>query len=173
MDGWMMNGWRHWRWWRVKRRWDDKKKDGVGEKWRREVRERRKHKNQRNVLKRRDNKDLNVVESGEPWDGTNPASPPVQLLLPSTQAARCSAALSALAATPSPRSEPPHPSTVLTSYLALIRYWAMLMLAGGPVIVTWRAAEPSVALAILMWAPETWRISLILLPCLPIMQPMN
>lgn len=42
------------------------KKDGVGEKWRREVRERRKHKNQRNVLKRRDNKVLNAVESGEP-----------------------------------------------------------------------------------------------------------
>lgn len=38
----------------------------------------------------------------------------------------------------------------LMSYLALMRYWAMLMLAGEPVIVTWRTAEPSVALAILM-----------------------
>lgn len=45
---------------------------------------------------------------------------------------------------------PPLPPPVLTSYLALMRYWAILMLAGGPVIVTWRAAEPSVALAILM-----------------------
>lgn len=36
------------------------------------------------------------------------------------------------------------------SYLALMRYWATLMLAGEPVIVTWRMAEPSVALAILM-----------------------
>lgn len=34
--------------------------------------------------------------------------------------------------------------------LALMRYWATLMLAGEPVIVTWRMAEPSVALAILM-----------------------
>lgn len=59
------------------------------------------------------------------------------------------------------------------SYLALMRYWATLILAGEPVIVTWRTAEPSVALAILMWAPDTWRISLILLPCLPIMQPIN
>ena len=47
------------------------------------------------------------------------------------------------------------------------------MLVGEPVIVTCRMGEPSDVLAILMWAPETWRISLILLPCLPIMQPMN
>lgn len=59
------------------------------------------------------------------------------------------------------------------SHLALMRYWATPMLAGEPLIVTWRMAEPSVALAILMCAPETWRISLILLPCLPIMQPIN
>lgn len=42
------------------------KRMGVGEKRRKEVRKRRKHKNQRNVLKRRNNKDLNAVESGEP-----------------------------------------------------------------------------------------------------------
>lgn len=36
------------------------------------------------------------------------------------------------------------------SKLALMRYWATLMLAGEPVIVTWRMAEPSAALAILM-----------------------
>ena len=59
------------------------------------------------------------------------------------------------------------------SYLALIRYWATLILAGEPVIVTCRMGEPSAVLAILMWAPETWRISLILLPCLPIIQPIN
>lgn len=38
----------------------------------------------------------------------------------------------------------------LMSYLALMRYWATLILASEPVIVTWRMAEPSVALAILM-----------------------
>lgn len=41
-------------------------------------------------------------------------------------------------------------SPCVMSYLALMRYWATLMLAGEPVIVTWRMAEPSVALAILM-----------------------
>lgn len=59
------------------------------------------------------------------------------------------------------------------SHLALMRYWATLMLAGEPVMVTWRTAEPSVAPAILIWAPDIWRISLILLPCLPMMQPMS
>ncbi len=59
------------------------------------------------------------------------------------------------------------------SYLALMRYCATLMLAGEPVMVMWRTAEPSVAPAILIWAPDIWRISLILLPCLPMMQPMS
>lgn len=37
----------------------------MGEKRKREVRERRKHKNSKECVKRRDNKDLNAVESGE------------------------------------------------------------------------------------------------------------
>lgn len=34
--------------------------------------------------------------------------------------------------------------------LALMRYWARLMLAGVPVMVIWRSDDPSVALAILI-----------------------
>lgn len=59
------------------------------------------------------------------------------------------------------------------TYLALMRYCAKLMFAGEPVIVTCRSAEPSVALAILICAPDICLISFILLPCLPIMQPIN
>lgn len=59
------------------------------------------------------------------------------------------------------------------TYLALMRYCAKLMFAGDPVIVTCRSAEPSVALAILICAPDICLISFILLPCLPIMQPIN
>lgn len=40
-------------------------------------------------------------------------------------------------------------------------------------IVTCRSAEPSVALAILICAPDICLISFILLPCLPIMQPIS
>lgn len=54
-----------------------------------------------------------------------------------------------------------------------MRYCAKLMFAGDPVIVTCRSAEPSVALAILICAPDICLISFILLPCLPIMQPIN
>jgi len=40
-------------------------------------------------------------------------------------------------------------------------------------MVTCRSLEPSVWFPILMWAPDICRISLILLPCRPMMQPMS
>lgn len=40
------------------------------------------------------------------------------------------------------------------TYLALIRYWAALIVSGVPVMVTLRSATPSSALAILMVAPD-------------------
>lgn len=58
-------------------------------------------------------------------------------------------------------------------YLALMRYWARLMLAGVPVMVIWRSDDPSMALAIFICAPDIWRISLILVPWRPIMQPIS
>lgn len=58
-------------------------------------------------------------------------------------------------------------------HLALMRYWARLMLAGVPVMVIWRSDDPSVALAILICAPDICRISLILVPWRPIMQPIS
>lgn len=58
-------------------------------------------------------------------------------------------------------------------YRALIRYSARLMLAGEPVMVTCRSVEPSTGLAILICAPDIWRISLILAPWRPMMQPIN
>lgn len=61
----------------------------------------------------------------------------------------------------------------MNSYLALMRYSAKLMLAGEPVMVTWRSLEPSTGLAILIWAPDIWRISFILAPWRPMMQPIN
>lgn len=59
------------------------------------------------------------------------------------------------------------------AHLALMRYWARLMLAGVPVMVIWRSDDPSVALAILICAPDICRISLILVPWRPIMQPIS
>lgn len=59
------------------------------------------------------------------------------------------------------------------SDLALMRYWARLMLAGVPVMVIWRSDDPSMALAILICAPDICRISLILVPWRPIMQPIS
>lgn len=47
------------------------------------------------------------------------------------------------------------------------------MLAGEPVMVTWRSVDPSTGLAILIWAPDICLISLILAPWRPIMQPMS
>lgn len=47
------------------------------------------------------------------------------------------------------------------------------MLTGLPVMVTCLSLEPSVWLPILMWAPDICLISLILLPCRPMMQPMS
>lgn len=61
----------------------------------------------------------------------------------------------------------------LKGYLALMRYWARLMLAGVPVMVIWRSDEPSMALAILICAPDICRISFILVPWRPIMQPIS
>lgn len=58
-------------------------------------------------------------------------------------------------------------------HLALMRYWARLMFAGVPVMVIWRSDDPSMALAILICAPDIWRISLILVPWRPIMQPIS
>lgn len=59
------------------------------------------------------------------------------------------------------------------SYRALIRYSARLMLAWEPVMVTCLSVEPSTGLAILIWAPDIWRISLIFAPWRPMMQPMS
>lgn len=59
------------------------------------------------------------------------------------------------------------------AHLALIRYCARLMFAGVPVMVIWRSDDPSVALAILICAPDICRISLILVPWRPIMQPIS
>lgn len=47
------------------------------------------------------------------------------------------------------------------------------MLTGDPVMVTCRSPAASVWFPILMWAPDICRISLILLPCRPMMQPMS
>lgn len=47
------------------------------------------------------------------------------------------------------------------------------MLAGVPVMVIWRSDEPSMALAILICAPDICRISFILVPWRPIMQPIS
>lgn len=59
------------------------------------------------------------------------------------------------------------------AYLTLIRYWARLMLAADPVMVTCRSEEPSTGLAILICAPDIWRISLILAPWRPMIQPIS
>lgn len=59
------------------------------------------------------------------------------------------------------------------SYRALIRYSARLILAWEPVMVTCLSVEPSTGLAILIWAPDIWRISLIFAPWRPMMQPMS
>lgn len=59
------------------------------------------------------------------------------------------------------------------SHLALMRYCARLMFAGVPVMVIWRSDDPSVAFAILICAPDICRISLILVPWRPIMQPIS
>lgn len=64
-------------------------------------------------------------------------------------------------------------SQQLKGYLALMRYCARLMLAGVPVMVIWRSDEPSMALAILICAPDICRISFILVPWRPIMQPIS
>lgn len=57
--------------------------------------------------------------------------------------------------------------------LALIRYSARLMLAGEPVMVTWRSVDPSTGFAILIWAPDICLISLILDPWRPMMHPIR
>lgn len=50
------------------------------------------------------------------------------------------------------------------AYQEVMRYWAKLMLTGVPVMVTWRSLVPSSWLPILIWAPDTCLISLILVP---------
>lgn len=60
---------------------------------------------------------------------------------------------------------PPPPRCLITeTHLTLIRYWAKLMLAADPVMVTCLSVDPSTGLAILICAPDIWRISLILAP---------
>lgn len=59
------------------------------------------------------------------------------------------------------------------SHLALMRYSARLMLAGEPVMVTWRSVDPSTGLAILIWAPDICLISLILAPWRPMIHPIS
>lgn len=59
------------------------------------------------------------------------------------------------------------------AHRALIRYSARLILAWEPVMVTCLSVEPSTGLAILIWAPDIWRISLIFAPWRPMMQPMS
>lgn len=54
-----------------------------------------------------------------------------------------------------------------------MRYWAKLMLTGVPVIVTWRSVVPSSWLPILIWAPDTCLISLILVPWRPMIEPIS
>lgn len=62
-----------------------------------------------------------------------------------------------------PPTRPAEPRR-LETYLTLIRYWAKLMLAADPVMVTCLSVDPSTGLAILICAPDIWRISLILAP---------
>lgn len=57
-----------------------------------------------------------------------------------------------------------HGMAVCRAYQEVMRYWAKLMLTGVPVMVTWRSLVPSSWLPILIWAPDTCLISLILVP---------
>lgn len=57
-----------------------------------------------------------------------------------------------------------HWMAVCRAYQEVMRYWAKLMLTGVPVMVTWRSLVPSSWLPILIWAPDTCLISLILVP---------
>lgn len=59
---------------------------------------------------------------------------------------------------------PPPRCLITETHLTLIRYWAKLMLAADPVMVTCLSVDPSTGLAILICAPDIWRISLILAP---------
>lgn len=59
------------------------------------------------------------------------------------------------------------------AYQEVMRYWAKLMLTGVPVMVTWRSLVPSSWLPILIWAPDTCLISLILVPWRPMIEPIN
>lgn len=62
---------------------------------------------------------------------------------------------------------------VTGSHQEVMRYWARLMLTGVPVMVTWRSLVPSSWLPILIWAPDTCRISLILVPWRPMIEPIS
>ncbi len=51
------------------------------------------------------------------------------------------------------------------------RYWAFWIWSCVPVMVMMRSSEPSSGSSILMDAPDSWRICLILWPPLPMMEP--
>lgn len=57
--------------------------------------------------------------------------------------------------------------------LVLMRYWARLMASGVPEIVTVLSLDPSSELDILIVAPDSCLISLILAPPFPITQPIR
>lgn len=66
-----------------------------------------------------------------------------------------------------------HGMAVCRAYQEVMRYWAKLMLTGVPVMVTWRSLVPSSWLPILIWAPDTCLISLILVPWRPMIEPIS
>lgn len=65
---------------------------------------------------------------------------------------------------------------IAITYLILMRYCANATESGFPVIVIVRSVAPpslSSQLLILIMAPEIWRISAILVPAFPMIQPIN
>lgn len=59
------------------------------------------------------------------------------------------------------------------TYLFCRRYWAFWIWSSVPVMVMMRSSEPSSGSSILIDAPHSWRICLILWPPLPMMEPAN
>lgn len=66
-----------------------------------------------------------------------------------------------------------NPSCSFDAYHDVIRYWARLMAIGVPVMVTCRSLVLSIWLPILIWAPDTCRISFILVPWRPMIEPIS
>lgn len=62
---------------------------------------------------------------------------------------------------------------VWSTCLFCSRYWAFWIWSCVPVMVIMRSSEPSSGSSILMDAPDSWRICLILWPPLPMMEPAN